>query len=611
MNTNNIKSFAKQARLLLLDGVLQRLKYWGFNHDGSNTESIQTIQGGYIFRGQVFTDTSVELKWNKLKKRINNEQDVKDIIEEAAYTWFNRLMAIKIMEVNNYLPPTLVFAQDIQIPVLVQDAKKEQHELTKQADKDLLIEYLQEDKEEQAFGLLVTNLCNSNNLLHDVFGKIDDYTEILLPQNLMQKDGLLELINGSAITKDEYKEVELIGWLYQFYISDKKDEVFAGFKKNQKARAEDIPAATQIFTPKWIVKYMVENTVGKIYLDYEPDSTLRGKMKYLVDASNSPSTGNDSDTEPVEVNEAIISDITELTLIDPACGSGHILVTGFELLFKMYREQGYNARQAVDSILKNNIYGLDIDDRAMQLARFAVLLKAAQYDADILNRGVIPNIYSFPEATLADSFKEEYYSKEQADWNELMGMKLKAPITIGKKEYKVGTVLDDIIIDKLINECNEPILVDYSADLEGFWGTDKKGFYYSEFFYAIQLLQQGKNLGSAMKLSLSSETLNHIEQQYKNWNEKAEKLQLNAFDKLLWDNLKPHLDVLFVLTRKYTSVVANPPYMGRKSMNPYLSEYIQTHYPRTKWDLMTVFMEVIPNLTRANKFAIMAISNFV
>nr|MDA3879359.1 BREX-1 system adenine-specific DNA-methyltransferase PglX [Prolixibacteraceae bacterium] len=273
------------------------------------------------------------------------------------------------------------------------------------------------------------------------------------------------------------------------------------------------------------------------------------------------------------------------------------LVTGFELLFKMYREQGYNARQAVDSILKNNIYGLDIDDRAMQLARFAVLLKAAQYDADILNRGVIPNIYSFPEATLADSFKEEYYSKEQADWNELMGMKLKAPITIGKKEYKVGTVLDDIIIDKLINECNEPILVDYSADLEGFWGTDKKGFYYSEFFYAIQLLQQGKNLGSAMKLSLSSETLNHIEQQYKNWNEKAEKLQLNAFDKLLWDNLKPHLDVLFVLTRKYTSVVANPPYMGRKSMNPYLSEYIQTHYPRTKWDLMTVFMEVIPNLT--------------
>ncbi|MDM1514666.1 SAM-dependent methyltransferase, partial [Myroides odoratimimus] len=242
-------------------------------------------------------------------ERLKSEETVNDIIEEAAYTWFNRLMAIKILEANGYLEPTLLFAEGVRTPLIVQNAKKGKHNLKSKVDQDLLIEYLQEDKEEQAFGLLITDLCNRNKLLHDIFGRIDDYTEILLPQNIMQKDGLLDLINSDVIAIEDYKEVELIGWLYQFYISDKKDEVFAGFKKNKKARAEDIPAATQIFTPKWIVKYMVENTVGKIYLDYEPTSTLKEDMKYLVQ--------NESD----QTSDAIISDITELTLIDPASGS--------------------------------------------------------------------------------------------------------------------------------------------------------------------------------------------------------------------------------------------------------------------------------------------------
>ena len=608
MDTNKIKSFAKEARLLLMDGVLQRLKYWGFNQDGANSESLQTTQGGFIFRGQVFTDTTVPKKWSKLKKRLNNKQDVKDVIEEAAYTWFNRLMAIKILEVNGYLPLTLEFTQEIQIPILVQNAKKGQHNLTKQADKDLLTEYLQEDKEEQAFGLLVTDLCNTNVTLHDVFGKIDDYTELLLPQNLMQPNGLLDLINGNAIRKDDFKEVELIGWLYQFYISDKKDEVFAGFKKNQKARAEDIPAATQIFTPKWIVKYMVENTVGKIYLDYEPDSNLKEDLKYLVENES------DKDCKP------IISDITELTLIDPACGSGHILVTGFELLFKMYREEGYTAKQAVDSILKNNIYGLDIDDRAMQLARFAVLLKAAQFDAEVLNRGIIPNIYSFPEATLTGSFKEEYYSIGQSDWCELKGMKLKQMIALNwtetvvdpknKKEkevaksvvYREGTVLHTDVIDLLVQHGMESILVDYSADLENFWGTDKLGYAYSEFFYAIQLLQQGKNLGSAVKLKLSEDALKHTLQKFQEWSKQDALLQLGAFDKVFWENLKPHLEILFALTKRYASVVTNPPYMQAKNFNDFLKVYIENEYQKSKADLYSVFFEVALRLCLRNGF---------
>ena len=276
-------------------------------------------------------------------------------------------------------------------------------------------------------------------MLHDIFGRIDDYTEILFPQNVLKIDGLVDVINSDAIIDEDFKEVELIGWLYQFYISDKKDEVFKGFKKNIKARAEDIPAATQIFTPKWIVKYMVENTVGKIYLDFEPDSDLRDQMKYLVDTSTALSAGNESeDVIASEAKQSLITDLTQLTLIDPAAGSGHILVTGFELLFKMYREAGYNAEKAVQNILQHNLYGLDIDDRAMQLARFAVLLKAAQYDASILEDPIMPHIYSFPEDTLGNLFTQTYYSKSQSNWHDLLGMQLAEPISIEWEETKKG-----------------------------------------------------------------------------------------------------------------------------------------------------------------------------
>ena len=546
METNKIKSFAKEARLLLIDGVLQRLKYWGFDEDGANTQDLQTTEGGFIFRRKIYTDTSVPEKWETLKKRLTNKQAVKDVVEQAAYTWFNRLIAIKILEENDYIEPTIAFTEGMRTPQIVQNAKKGLHQLTGQADKDLLLEYLKEDKEEQAFGLLMTNLCNRNQLLHDIFGRIDDFTEILLPQNVLQKDGLLDLINSNAISTDDYKEVELIGWLYQFYISDKKDEVFKGFKKNKKARAEDIPAATQIFTPKWIVKYMVENTVGKIYLDYEPTSLLKEEMKYLVK--------NDSNNLIAsKEKQSLIKDITELTLIDPASGSGHILVTGFELLFKMYREAGYTASRAVNSILEHNLYGLDIDDRAMQLARFAVLLKAAQYDAEILKKGIIPKVYSFPEAS--------HFT---------------------------------------------------SSELQSFLGHEGHQFT-AELKETLQLLNQGKNIGSALKIDLSEEAQDHIQAQYSKWFQKDKDAGgLDVIETSIWNRIHPFLEVLLVLTKKYTAVVANPPYMGQKSMNAEMKDYVKTHYPATKSDLMTVFMEVIPDLTAYNaRFALINLPSWL
>src|SRR5690606_37894918 len=209
MDTNKIKSFAKEARLFLLDGVLQRLNYWGFSATGQNDQDLQSTQGGYIFRGQIYTDTSVPAKWTALKDRLVNEEAVKDTIEEAAYTWFNRLMAIKILEENGYLQPTLAYTEGMRTPLIVQHAKKGMHTLQRKGDQELLLEYLREDKEEEAFGLLITDLCNRNKLLHNIFGRIDDYTEILLPQNLLQKDGLLDLINSNAIASTDFKEVEL------------------------------------------------------------------------------------------------------------------------------------------------------------------------------------------------------------------------------------------------------------------------------------------------------------------------------------------------------------------------------------------------------------------
>jgi hypothetical protein len=554
LNTNNIKSFAKQARLLLMEGVKQRLTYWGFDENGNTTVEVKSTVGGYEFRGDLFTDEGVPSKWNKLKAKLTNKQAIQDVIEEAAYTWFNRIMAIKILEKRGYLQPTLEYVTDLKTPHLVQEAKRGQHQLKQQKYVNLLQEYLLEDKEEQALGLLLSRLCNNNILLHDVFGRINDYTEILLPNNLLARNGIIDLINSDALENEQYQEVELIGWLYQFYISDKKDEVFKGFKANKKARPEDIPAATQIFTPKWIVKYMVENTVGKIYLDYDATSSLKPEMRYLVDSHC------DEGRNHITTNQTItplISNLEQLTLIDPAAGSGHILVTGFELLFKMYREQGYTAKNAVQSILQNNLFGLDIDDRAMQLSRFAVLLKAAEFHPEILkentnNTIVLPHIYSFPES---HDFQLE--------------------------------------------------------ELQSFL-TAQGSCYVNELRAALQLLNEGKNIGAALKLELIADAYFFITKQYQDWHHQFQAGTLDIMQAGLWQNLQPFIAVLLVMTKKYTAVVANPPYMGQKSMNNTLKNYINIHYPETKSDLMTVFMEVIPNMTQHNsRFALINLPSWL
>lgn len=527
MLTANIKSFATKARSSLLQSVENRLKYWGINADGYHGDAPQKSGAGYIYGGQAIDDpVNVPKLWKELSQRVRTNESYQDLIEEAAYTWFNRIMIIKIMEQNDLMPKILEYTPGTTIPTIIVQAKNGSHTLSKTSAQRLLANYLINNEDEKALGLIIKDLFESNHILQSIFGTTPEYFNLLLPSDLLTTNGLIHQINvASGFDKAIYEEVELIGWIYQFYIADKKDEVFKGFKKNKKARAKDIPAATQIFTPKWIVKYMVENTVGKIYLDYNPDSDLRSEMKYLVEPDKVKANSQQLSTK------SLINDITELTLLDPAAGSGHILVEGFDLLMKMYKEEGYSTKQAARSIIENNLYGLDIDDRAMQLARFAVLLKASQYDPAILTinqliaKGL--KIYSFPEP-------KTFNTQDLYDF-----------IGEGSQEEKEA------------------------------------------FVHAIELLQQGKNIGSALKLDLSQALLDKIASQKVAWNAS----QLNLQQQALWYSLNNYIDILLVLSTKYTSVVANPPYMGQKNMNPPLKEYVKTKYPLSKSDLFAVFME--------------------
>jgi len=515
----NTKTFAQQSRALLMQGVANKLMYWGFNVDGSISEEPNPVAGGFVFRGKVFDDETVPKLWRSLQQAIKTK-GIDVVKEEAAYTWFNRMMALQIMAKNDYLDAQLVYVPGMaNTPQILQKARQGQYAFLSSKEQERLKRIITDfSKEQEAFALLLVGYCHSNKMLNNVFGKLDDYTELLLPDNMLQDSGFLHLLNtNDAISDEQYKEVELIGWLYQFYISERKDEVFASFKKKKKAEAKDIPAATQIFTPNWIVKYMVQNTVGKIWLDKNPNSKIKSSLKYLVE--------NESDS----TSETIISDVSQLTLIDPAAGSGHILVEGFDLLYQMYMEEYYTPEEAVESILKNNLFGLDLDDRAAQLASFAILLKAAKQYRDVFTKGWLPNVHAMPEFA-----------------------------TFGEQEIK------------------------------NFLGSDGTA-YEKELTIVLRLMEQAKNLGSVMKLPLSDDARIFIEKRFT-------ELKITDFrdinTELVLQKISTFITVLLILSKKYTTVVANPPYMGQGTMNAGLKDYVNANYPLSKSDLFAVFMEV-------------------
>lgn len=387
MDTNRIKRFATEARNILKAGIAAKITTLGFDKNGNVAEENkpQLMQGGSLWNEQLQTE-GFYYQWMSLYNRIQ-QKGISEVYEEAAYTWFNRLCAIRILQKNNLCSPVLAYADAARTPVIVDEARQGRIPQMKEELRQRLVELLDDDtKVTEQFAILITAWCHDNPIINQCFGSIADYTELLLPNNILAEGGFVDMLNHTEfITDDDFQSPELIGWLYQFYISERKDEVFA---KKGKFEADEIPAATQIFTPNWIVKYMVQNTVGRIYLDNNPYETqLQKKWQFLVE----PSEKSD------EKNTLKYNELTDLKVADLACGSGHILNECFDLLYDLYIAEGYGRGEAVENIFSHNLTGIDLDTRAKQLSQFALLLKACQKDAAFADAHCMPNVLTMPK----------------------------------------------------------------------------------------------------------------------------------------------------------------------------------------------------------------------
>lgn len=481
METSQIKKFAQEARKVLLEGIDNKLGLLGFDKQGYIAEEKMPVKGTdhIVFMGKVITDMTFYDKWMSLRERII-EKGIKEVKEEAAYTWFNRFVAIRIMVKNGFTEPVLEYqSASLRLPRIVADARRGIYAPMSESDRASLMALLDNDALiTEQFTLLIINYCHRNPILSTCFGSMDDYTELLLPVNILAEGGFVDMLNHTEfITEDDYKQSELIGWLYQFYISEKKDEVFASFKNKKKAEADDIPAATQIFTPNWIVKYMVQNTVGRIYLDNNPYAMdIKEQMKYLVEPA-----------EPTPA-EAVFhyDDIHSLSVADLGCGSGHILNEAFDLLYSIYIEEGYNRRKAIEDIFRFNLLGVDLDTRAKQLAMFALLIKACQKDNSFLDAHCLPKVLDMGVASKVRRLNAE------------------------------GGVAE--------------LLTEFFA------GANKELI--TETLAALALMEQADNLGSIMKFELSETTRTAIAMRSREWKEIGTdnskiKILIAAFDVVL------------------------------------------------------------------------------
>ena len=523
MDTNRLKRFATEARNKIRQGVVNKLLTLGFNAAGEADEFPRQLQGSTLFRGQQLEETFYD-KWIALYEAIQ-KQGLKEIYEEVAYTWFNRFVAIRILQMNGFIDRVLVFDNpDIRVPHIVTEARQSRFPALSASEQLRLRNIITDPtKTYEQFVILITAFCHATPILNRCFGSINDYTELLLPNDILEEGGFVDMLNHSEfITEEDYKTTELLGWLYQFYIAERKDEVFASFKKGKKAEADDIAPATQIFTPNWIVKYMVENTLGRIYLDNNPDSDLQEQMPYLV--------------EKAEGNEEAIyhyDQLEDLRVIDPACGSGHILLEAFDLLYTMYLDEFYSREEAISAIFEHNLVGIDLDTRARQLATFALLLKACQRDDSFLDAHSLPRVLDMPVCN-------------RYTWRD----------TSGHFDTCYG-----------LASCSKP----------------------DELDEAFQLMEQAATLGSVMKFAISEDTRVYLQACVARYEAKPQ------FDKA-FEPLIHGFRIILALTDQYAAVVANPPYMGGGNMNEVLSDYVKKNYVDSKSDLFSVFMTVAENM---------------
>ena len=433
MDTNRIKRFATEARNILKAGIAAKITTLGFDKNGHVAEENkpQLMQGGSLWNEQLQTE-GFYYQWMSLYNRIQ-QKGINEVYEEAAYTWFNRLCAIRILQKNNLCSPVLAYADAARTPVIVDEARQGRLPQMKEELRQRLVELLDDDtKVTEQFAILITAWCHDNPIINQCFGSIADYTELLLPNNILAAGGFVDMLNHTEfITDEDFQSPELIGWLYQFYISERKDEVFA---KKGKFEADEIPAATQIFTPNWIVKYMVQNTVGRIYLDNNPyEKQLQNKWQYLIEPSEKP-----SDKTLLKYNE-----LEDLKVADLACGSGHILNECFDLLYDLYIAEGYGRGEAVENIFNHNLTGIDLDTRAKQLSQFALLLKACQKDAAFADAHCMPNVLTMPVCdsyTIKDTLGH-FVCAYQLDWANVDRKELEDTFDLMKDADSLGSIM--------------------------------------------------------------------------------------------------------------------------------------------------------------------------
>lgn len=401
MNKNAIKKFAIEARRELISRVSQRAAKYGIS-DNETGNPMDEIVDGYILspiEQMQRADLIGEIK----------EKGYAQVIEEVAYTWFNRFCALRYMEVNGYLPTRIRVFTDENNEFKPQILAEAIHLDLEGLDIEKVYGYKEANETDELYKYLLITQCNAlSKVLPGMFQTISDYTELLFPDNILREGSTISKMIEMIDEEDWKDAVEIIGWLYQYYNSEKKDEVFADLKKNVKITKENIPAATQLFTPDWIVRYMVENSLGRLWLEGHPNEELRSNWIYYLDEAKQEEEVEKQLEEIREEYKKIKPD--EIKCIDPCSGSGHILVYMFDLLMEIYQTQGYNTRSAVKSIVENNIYGLDIDDRAAQLTYFSLMMKARQYDRGFLNRGIQPHAYEIKESNNVNQFTIEYFA---------------------------------------------------------------------------------------------------------------------------------------------------------------------------------------------------------
>ncbi len=553
MNTNKLKAYAPKARLAFMDAVKKRAAVLGI-YEKKISEA--TTQGtDTLIEGRIFTRKQGQQR-QQLVKRIEALGGGKDgynqFINEMAFTWFNRFTAIRFMEVNGYLDHGFrmlskevdaEFGQGFEILAHAADVAEDLG-LNKS---DIVEMLLAGDKEEELYRELLLAQCHQlSKIMPFMFEKLDDATELLLPDNLTKTDSILkELVND--VPEDNWREIEVIGWLYQFYISEHKDAVIGKVVKK-----EDIPAATQLFTPNWIVKYLVQNSLGRQWLATYPDSELKEKMDYYI----TPAEQSDEVIEQLKAITPTSIDPEQIKVLDPACGSGHILVEVYEVLREIYLERGYRLREIPELILTKNIYGLDIDDRAAQMAAFAVLMKAREDDRRIFSRiednDIKLNIYSIQ-------------STEHLDINKLW-------TDLDLDGNKQAGSMDDLFAE---------------PQLELIGASAENKVYIELLRYLKEQFIDAKNLGSLIEVESQ-----HLESMIKLQEKLADKTQgSEPTEKKAAEVLLPIVEQAIVLATKYDVAVANPPYIGLKGMNAELKEYTNREFADSKSDLFAVYIE--------------------